>query len=89
MSGKPYKPDYISRKLFDKYQDRMDLRISRLKEDYRADIAMLQRRFQKIQDQMTQLFPIEDHEEEDPQPQPVSGTDLVQMKDGRWRRKAV
>lgn len=31
----------MPRKVFDKYQDRMELKVTRIKEDYRADIAAL------------------------------------------------
>ncbi len=65
MAGKPYRPDYISRKLFDKYQDRMDLRIARLKEDFRNDIALIKFEFQKLMDQQTLLFPIEEEPDDE------------------------
>ncbi len=56
----PYKPDYISRKLFDKYQDRMDLRLVRIKEDYRNDMLALLNRLQNLEDRFDELFPIEE-----------------------------
>ncbi len=69
MAGKPYKPDYISRKLFDKYQDRIDLRLTRIKEDYRNDLATVLATVQEMQDQLTELFPIEDYEDDETLPQ--------------------
>ncbi len=65
MAGsKPYRPDYISRKMFDKYQDRLDLRVQRIKEDYRNDISALMARlitveqaFALLHDKLTDLFP--------------------------------
>ncbi len=34
-------PTRLSRKVFDKYCDRMDVKLARVKEDYRADIVAL------------------------------------------------
>ncbi len=58
--GKPYRPDYISRKMFDVYQDRLDLRVQRIKEDYRADVHALLARIvvmEKAIEDLTSLFP--------------------------------
>ncbi len=54
------------RKVFDKSMDRMELRIQRIKEDYRADlvaimarIVRLEESFVLLDDKITDLFPIE------------------------------
>ncbi len=59
LGGKPYKPDYISRKMFDVYQDRLDRRVARIKEDYRSDIVAVLARVQNLETLWDQLFPIE------------------------------
>ncbi len=63
--GKPYRPDYISRKMFDLYQDRINIRVARIKEDYRSDIAAVLARVQNLEHLWDQLFPIEERGQED------------------------
>ncbi len=53
--GKPYRPDYISRKMFDIYQDRLDLRVQRIQEDYRADVAALLARINSLEARFTEM----------------------------------
>ncbi len=82
--GRPYRPDYISRKMFDIYQDRLDRRVARIKEDYRADIAALVGRVQNLEQLWDKLFPVEEHQ----QLQHEIQDRYEQLPDGRWRRKA-
>ncbi len=77
-------PTRLSRKVFDKHVDRMELKRKRDREDHRADVAALLRRIQNLEDQLIQLFPIEQGEEVDLYPK-----DYVQMKDGRWRKRST
>ncbi len=57
----PYK--FLTRKVFDKVHDRLDLRIARIKQDYRADVAAVLRRVQNLERQWSELFPIEEQDE--------------------------
>ncbi len=52
-------PRQLSRKVFDKYCDRMDIRVARIKEDYRADLAALLARLINLERILEDLFPIE------------------------------
>ncbi len=47
------KYDHTPRKVFDKYVDRMDLKLMRAKEDHRSDIGTLVRQIRKLESQFT------------------------------------
>ncbi len=53
------------RKLFDKSNDRMEIRIARIKEDYRADIAAVLARIRTLEDRLIKIFPIEERDADD------------------------
>ncbi len=61
----PNKWTHTPRKVFDKYCDRMEIKIARIKEDYRADLVALLARIRNLEDQLIKYFPIEDAEEAD------------------------
>ncbi len=54
--ARPYKPDYVSRKLVDRMNDKFNLRIIRIKEDYRADMAALARRLILLEEAVEELM---------------------------------
>ncbi len=72
-------PTKLTRKVFDKYCDRMELKLQRVKEDYRADLQALFHRITNLEAQLTLYFPIEEDV--------IEKGDLIQLPDGRWRRR--
>ncbi len=75
---------HTPRKVFDKAMDRQDLRLKRVKEDYRADLKAMVQRLINLEDTVGRLvrqierhFPIEDE------------FDVEELPDGRWRRRST
>ncbi len=71
------------RKIFDKHVDRMETKRLRDKQDHRADMQTLLQRLEKLEKQLFQLLP----KEEEVQAQ--SGMELIQLPDGRWRKRST
>ncbi len=63
--------------MFDLYQDRLDRRVARIKEDYRSDIAALLGRVQNLETLWDQLFPIEEEQKEQDPALPTGYTKLT------------
>lgn len=57
-------PNQLTRKVFDKYCDRMEIRLARVKEDYRADLAALMKRLINLERAFDDIFPIETLDED-------------------------
>ncbi len=47
---------FVPRKVYDKYQDRMEIRLSRVREDYRADMAALVARLILLEEAVEELM---------------------------------
>ncbi len=58
-------PRVLNRKVFDKYCDRMDIKLARIREDYRADLAALMKRLINLERAFDEIFPIETLDEGD------------------------
>jgi len=76
--------NHTPRKVFDKGMDGIKLRILRVKEDYRADMASLVARLILLEEAVEELMdPLgKDFQKEE------QDDLLFQLPDGRWRRKA-
>ncbi len=60
-------PTKLTRRVFDKYCDRMDLRVARIKEDYRADMKALLARVVLLEECFDHEHPVPNkHECKDP-----------------------
>ncbi len=53
---------FVPRRVYDKYQDRMEIRLARLKEDNRNDLLALVKRLNNLEAQLDRHFPIEEEQ---------------------------
>ncbi len=65
------------RKVFDTYCDKMAVKRTRDRSDHRADMGALLQKLDLMQQQLDQLQAVNQ----------LVDSDLVQLPDGRWRRK--
>lgn len=56
-----HKYNSVPRKVFDKSLDRIDIRIQRIKEDYRNDLVAILARIVTIEQAFEKYFPVEIH----------------------------
>ncbi len=79
-------PNRLTRKVFDKHVDRMELKRLRDREDHRADMKALLRRMENLESQLTQEI---DQLQQQLGPNAYKESKLFQLPDGRWRRRVI